>query len=146
MDIDISFRMKLWWLLTIMHLADFRQYVLQKPTLIEQIESPHPMRIGHDLHELVPDPFLAHGSNLLRLFSTCFPGGGFDLEVQGSCKSNCAQQTKMVLRKTLAGIADRPDEPTFKIQFTADKIDDLIRHRIIEHAVNGEITALSVFF
>src|SRR6516165_9312389 len=105
--------MKSWWLLTTMHPADFRQYMLQESTLIEQVQSANPVGIGHDLHKLIPDPFLAHGSNLLRVFIDCFPGGGFDLEIQGCSKPDCTQQTKMVLGEPFIGISDRPDQPVF---------------------------------
>src|SRR5258708_30791444 len=127
MNIDISFRMKLRWLLTTMHTADFWQDVLQKTALIEQVETSHPMRIGHDFNQLIPDPFLAHSFDLLRILDDRLPGSRFDLKLESSREADRAQQTQMIFTKSFVRISDRSDQMVFEIGFTANKIDYLIR-------------------
>src|SRR5258708_8101352 len=107
MNIDISFRMKLRWLLTTMHTADFWQDVLQKTALIEQVQTSHPMRIGHDFKQLIPDPFLAHTFNLLRILDDRLPRSRFHLRLDSSREAHHAQQTQTSFSTSFVRTSDR---------------------------------------
>ena len=56
------------------------------------------------------------------------------------------QQAEPVLGKTLARVANRPDDACGKILAAADKVDYLVVRRIEEHPVDGEVAPARVFF
>src|SRR6202011_1159710 len=51
-----------------------------------------------------------------------------------------------IFLKTLARVSDRTNKFRFDIGASADEIDHLILFRIEEHAVDGEVAPLGVFF
>src|SRR5215469_13740782 len=126
MDIDIPFGVELWWLLTTMETANLGENDPQQPALIQQIQSSNPMRIGQDLHQLIPNSFCADGSNLRCIFHNGSPSSSLDLELQSSGKANCSHQPQVIFCKTLARVSNGPHQSCFQVRLTADKINHFV--------------------
>lgn len=73
-------------------------------------------------------------------------GGGFDGEIEACRETDGAEQAKMILGEPFFGIANGANEIVVDICLSADQVDHLLFLYVEVHAIDGEISALRVFF
>jgi len=83
--------------------------------------------------------------NLLFTPQKRLESGAIDVEVEAGAKFNEADHPDGVLDKTDVGLADRAEDPFFKVGIASDVIDDGLVFDVVKKAVDGEIAAEDIF-
>src|SRR5688572_29964911 len=96
---------------------------------------------GKDSRELLANPLGAYLPDLRRHFLHGGPRRGFNGISQAGAESNRPKQTELVLAEALLRIADRANNPVLDIVLSGNVVDDALLHRIVQQAIDGEISA-----
>src|SRR5271167_2290008 len=128
--------MKLRRLLNSLHRFDLRQDFVQQSGFVEKKESPARLALGQHLAKLISNPLPRHLIDLrCQLLNRlrCF---GLDGVAETRRKADSAQHSELVFGKAALRVSNGSNDPGFEIFASADKIQDLVRQRIEQQAVD----------
>ena len=144
-DEDVAFGMELRGLLAAFEFFDLGEDFFEESALVEEVEAADAVRVGDDFDEFLADAFGADGVDVGGVNADGVPRGGFDLVVETGGEADGAEEAEFVFAEAGGGIADGAEGPGFEVGLAADEVDELVRDRIVEHAVDGEVAAVGVF-
>src|SRR5262249_37697378 len=128
-----------------LHRYKFRENRLNQSGFIEKAHTARPVRIDEQLAQLLSNALGANDGDLGRGSLDRGTRGRLDVELKPRRKPDGAEHAQLVLRDARRRIADGPQDLRFQIVLPADIVDELVFHRVEEHAVDREVTAQSVF-
>ena len=102
--------------------------------------------MSEDFDQFLADAFGADRVEVGGVGSDGVPREGFDLVVEAGGEADGAEEAKFVLAEAGHGIADGAEGAGLEVGLAADEVDKLVRHRVVEHAINGEVAAGGVLF
>src|ERR1700731_2066769 len=104
------------------------------------------MRRQEDPNQLIANTLGANLNNGGGMRAQSTPGFFVNFILENRCKPNRTEHSQPVLGKALLWFSDRSHQLRFNISAAAHVIDHPLSDGIKEHPVNGEITALGIFF
>src|SRR5580704_2132160 len=137
--------MKLWRLFDSFHGLDLGQNFMQQSGFVEQQKSLPGAAFRQHLAEFIANPLLRHVTNLRCQRLNRLKSFGLDGVAKTRRKADGTQHPKLVLGKAPLGIANGSNDPVLQILLPPDEIQDLVRVRIEQQAIDGEIAALNIF-
>ena len=145
-DEDVSLGMKLRRLLAAFERFNFREDFFEQSAFVEQVETADPVGVGKNFDQLLTDALGADRAKVGGVGSDGVPSPGLDVIVEAGGEADGAEETEFVLAEAGHGIADGAEGAGLEVGLATDEVDKVFRHRIVEHAVDGEIAAGGVLF
>ena len=137
--------MELRGLLAAFELFDLGEDFLEESALVEEVEAADAIRVGENFDEFLADAFGADGVDVGGVGAEGVPRGGIYLVVETGGEADGAEEAEFVFAETGDGVADGAEGFGLQVGLAADEVDELVRDRIVEHAVDGEVAAVGVF-
>jgi hypothetical protein len=125
---------------------DLGEDFFEESALIEEIETADAVGMGEDLDQFLADAFGADRMNVGGVRFDCIPRGRIDLVAETRGEAHGAEEAEFVFAEAGHGVADGAEGLRGEIFAAADEVDEFFRHRIVEHAVDGEIAPRGVVF
>ena len=142
---NVALGVKLGRLLDSLHRRNFRQHLAQQAALVEQFERAPGASLGEHLGQFFA---YALARDLMDLRSSrrdrterCF----VDFVVESRRESHRPQHAQFVFGKALLRIANGANDSGLEIVAAVDIIEDFVRQRIEQQAIDREIAAQHVF-
>src|SRR5262249_54225828 len=136
--------MKLRRLLNALHAFDFRQDLLQRTSVVEQLKCSPRAPLGEHLQAFVANALTAYLVNLWREFADSSKRAGVNLIAKAGSKANSPKHAQLVFRKSLARVADGTDDFALQIFATAHIVEHFLCDRIKQQTIDGEVAALNI--
>lgn len=131
-------------LLGAFHLDCFGHYLLEKPGGIQQAHCLGARRVREHLLQFRA---YALGADLLDERCEFLDGAerpGLDFEAEPRRETHRAHKPQMVLQEARARLADGADGFRLDVRAPANEVQRLVRDRVVEKAVDGEVAPLGV--
>src|SRR5579864_588446 len=143
-DPDVAFRVILRRLRDALHLFDFRQHLLQKIGLVQQLKGAARTAFSKHFQDLVAHALMANLMDLRGEFTDGGEGLRFNRVAEAGGKAHGAEHAQLVFRESLMGLADGADDALLQVFASAHVVKDFARIGIKQQAVDGEVAALHV--
>ena len=112
---------------------------------MKEIEAASRIGAGENFDEFIADAFGGNDLGVGGESAKGFPGGGFDRKAELDGEADGAEEAKTVFGKAGEGIADGADLLASEIGLALDVVEEFVFEGIKKHAVDGEVTPLSIF-
>src|SRR5580658_10464925 len=137
--------MKLRRLLNSFHGFDLGQHLAQQSAFVEQKKGLACMALDQHPGELIANALLRYLINLRGRLLNRLKSSRLDGVSETRGEADSTQHPELVFGEPSVRIADGSDDSGFEILASANEIQNLVRDRIEQQAVDGEIAAFDIF-
>ena len=127
-------------------LDHFRKDLPQQSNFIGQFNRHVPMCVDQHAPQFRRDPLGADDVNFRRHLRDSRLRVASETKFQMRCEANGSQHPELVFSHPFMRIADRSNVTLAQITLAPDEVEHLLLQRVVEHAVDREITPLSILF
>src|SRR5688572_6006874 len=111
---------------------------------MEQSKTRRSAALREDSRDFLANPLGAHLADFRRHPAHGGPRPGLNGVSKSCTESDSSQQPEFVLGKAFLRVADGTHYPVPDVSLAGDIVDDMLLHRIVEQAVDGEVAAQDI--